>query len=151
MANRKSATADRVDSRNGSAGRAPVRSGGAAATRARVKKLAARHPNWTVGRIAEKLGVTRQRVHQIAVEEGLTFAQQPRVHRARDGADANGTGPRVLTPDEIKEWRLERNITQAEFADMLGVVKDTVARWEAGRQPAPAMLTVAMQALNRMA
>ena len=38
-----------------------------------------------------------------------------------------------MTPEEIKTIRNDTfKVTQAEFAKMLGVTKNTVARWEVG-------------------
>lgn len=39
-------------------------------------------------------------------------------------------------PDDVKRLRRERGLTQRELADLLGVNREAVARWEAGmREP----------------
>jgi len=38
-----------------------------------------------------------------------------------------------MTPLEIKTLRLSYNQTQAEFAEIIGVERRTVMRWELGR------------------
>lgn len=37
-----------------------------------------------------------------------------------------------LTPENIKKWREENNLTQQQVAELLGIGVATVARWEAG-------------------
>jgi DNA-binding transcriptional regulator YiaG len=54
-----------------------------------------------------------------------------------------------MTPDQIKQWRTRRNVSQTELAALLGVDVITVSRWERGIQTAPAFLALALETLNR--
>lgn len=45
-----------------------------------------------------------------------------------------------MTPDHIKQFRAEQNLTQQALADMLGVSQVTVARWETGVSTPPGRL-----------
>jgi DNA-binding transcriptional regulator YiaG len=56
--------------------------------------------------------------------------------------------PRVLTADEVRAEREQRGLSQAEFADRLGVDVMTVSRWERGARTPPAMLEVALRAMR---
>lgn len=42
-----------------------------------------------------------------------------------------------MSPDSIKQMRLQLNLTQQQFAKRLGVTRATVSRWElkSGRYP----------------
>lgn len=42
----------------------------------------------------------------------------------------------------LKEWRGLLGFTQPQFARWIGVSRSTVARWEAGTQPVPGMLSL---------
>lgn len=113
-------------------------------TRMRVIKLHQDNPDLGITEIARICGVTRQRIDQIGDELGLVF-------KARHGKQAfDVTVPRVPAPEDVRAWRRDHgDLTQAVLADLLGVSKDTVARWERAMRPAPAMLTVAFEALKR--
>ena len=54
---------------------------------------------------------------------------------------------RTITPPEIKSVRKKLDVSQAEFARMIGVSARTLQNWEQGRRqpegPAKALLTVA--------
>lgn len=45
-----------------------------------------------------------------------------------------------MTPDELKAARDALGLTQVGLAAVLGVHKDTYARWEQGRYPVPSWL-----------
>lgn len=47
-----------------------------------------------------------------------------------------------MTPRALKRWRLSLELTQAEFADWLGVSRSTVNRWEGGLQAIPHMVAL---------
>lgn len=50
---------------------------------------------------------------------------------------------------ELRKWREEQFLTQAELAAMLGVVYTTVANWESGRADPPGeMLDLALEAIS---
>lgn len=56
-----------------------------------------------------------------------------------------------LTPPtaaEVKAFRQAIGATQAQLADMLGVSKRAIETWEGGDREAPAMLRLALGALN---
>lgn len=44
--------------------------------------------------------------------------------------------PNKLDGHDIKDLRERLNLSQQELADKLGVAKDTVSRWEVGKQRA---------------
>lgn len=54
-----------------------------------------------------------------------------------------------VSPDEIKAFREELGLTQADLGQKLGGSKRSVEDWEAGRRQAPAMLRLAMAAVAR--
>ena len=43
--------------------------------------------------------------------------------------------PRMLAPVEIRFLRKHVGLSTAEFAEMMGVARETVSRWETGAQP----------------
>jgi DNA-binding transcriptional regulator YiaG len=53
--------------------------------------------------------------------------------------------PPPPAPYEIKEHRANLGLTQEKFAMVLGVSRRAVEEWEAGRNPAPPMLTYALR------
>ena len=56
-----------------------------------------------------------------------------------------------MTNHELRSWRLAKGLTQARLAEALGVRSMTVARWEWGALRIPALLPLALEALeNRM-
>lgn len=115
-------------------------------TRDLVAQLHVDRPDLGITEIAALCGVTRQRVDQIAKELGIAFKSR---HGRSEFKVAPPTAP---TPEEVRMWRQDHgDITQATLADLLGVSKDTIARWERGTRPAPALLTVAFEALARRA
>lgn len=48
----------------------------------------------------------------------------------------------------LRQWRLARYFSQSETARMLGTHPMTITAWEAGRQMPPAMLPLALAALD---
>lgn len=42
-----------------------------------------------------------------------------------------------MTPQELRVWRASRDLTQDHIAEMLGVSRKTVGRWEKGENPIP--------------
>ena len=54
-----------------------------------------------------------------------------------------------LTPHQLRSARDRLGLTQAALAAKLGVSANTVARWERGEQPMPAMLILALFALRK--
>jgi DNA-binding transcriptional regulator YiaG len=56
-----------------------------------------------------------------------------------------------MTNQDFKNWRKARGLSQGKLAKVLGVRSMTVARWEWGTIRIPALLPLALEALeNRM-
>lgn len=55
-----------------------------------------------------------------------------------------------MTPDQIRAWRLAHGLTQEQLADILGVYKYTVQRWEWGQSNPPYMLEFALARLDQI-
>jgi transcriptional regulator with XRE-family HTH domain len=53
-----------------------------------------------------------------------------------------------MTGEELKSWRLKRNLTQEELGEILGVAKNSVFRWEAGMRKVPSFLHLALVAID---
>lgn len=55
-----------------------------------------------------------------------------------------------MLPEEIKEKRIALNLTQSQLAEIFGVERNTIARWEQGRivPQAKGMLRLAFQSLE---
>lgn len=49
---------------------------------------------------------------------------------------------------ELRHWRKQRRLTQADLADLLGIAPLTVLRWERGQQGIPAFLEMALRYLE---
>jgi transcriptional regulator with XRE-family HTH domain len=58
-----------------------------------------------------------------------------------------------MTPDEIRDYRDERGLSQADLARALSVdgrlAPATVSRWESGDRKPPPFLRLALKALRR--
>jgi len=52
---------------------------------------------------------------------------------------------------QLREYRRRQRLTQRELADRLGVAPNTVARWERGVLPVPAVLLALMRRKPRIA
>lgn len=56
-----------------------------------------------------------------------------------------------MTPAELKEWRLQAGLTQAQLARLLEVDNSTIARYEQGASKASPMLRfLSVEQLNQM-
>jgi transcriptional regulator with XRE-family HTH domain len=53
-----------------------------------------------------------------------------------------------MTGEELKSWRIERNQTQEELGNILGVANNSVFRWEAGLRKIPSFLHLALEAID---
>lgn len=53
-----------------------------------------------------------------------------------------------MNGEDLKLWRQEWGITQAELARMLGTYTVTVCRWETGVRGIPFLLPLALEALE---
>lgn len=45
--------------------------------------------------------------------------------------------PLTLTPDDLKALRAARGLSQRALADLIGVSRNTINRWEMGLHPIP--------------
>ena len=55
-----------------------------------------------------------------------------------------------MEPQEIKDWRKSRGIrTQARFAQMLGISREAIARWETGASKPQPYIIRALRDLDR--
>jgi transcriptional regulator with XRE-family HTH domain len=53
-----------------------------------------------------------------------------------------------LKAEQIKAWRLKRDLSQNDLAELLNVDVMTISRWERGERTAPAFLALALEGLN---
>jgi len=56
-----------------------------------------------------------------------------------------------LTGEQLRQWRIAHGLTQSQLAQLLGVQRNTVTRWEIGeRTPPPGnVLDLAIEALEK--
>jgi DNA-binding XRE family transcriptional regulator len=54
----------------------------------------------------------------------------------------------IIMQNELKEFRERHNLTQQALATLLGNDRQSIYNWERGATPAPAMLGLALQALE---
>lgn len=54
-----------------------------------------------------------------------------------------------MTGDELKEWRIVRNVSQEQLAELLGVHGMTVSKWEREIQSIPPFLPLALKTIER--
>jgi len=54
-----------------------------------------------------------------------------------------------MKPSELTKWRKDQKYTQRELADLLGVARMTVVRWERGMREIPPFLHLALQSLEK--
>jgi len=57
--------------------------------------------------------------------------------------------PNKLDGHDIKDLRKRRKMSQQQLADYLGVAKDTVSRWEVGKQRASQLAQRQLQRLHK--
>jgi putative transcriptional regulator len=76
-----------------------------------------------MSKIAEAMMETAQGLYDAGVMSKLTL-------RKMEGLYINS--PEELTPEEIRELRLECNVSQSVFAKFLNVRLITVKKWESG-------------------
>jgi DNA-binding transcriptional regulator YiaG len=53
-----------------------------------------------------------------------------------------------MSGEELKKWREQWSITQAELARLLGTYQETISRWERGVRGIPSHLALALEALE---
>jgi transcriptional regulator with XRE-family HTH domain len=55
------------------------------------------------------------------------------------------TGCHQMTPNELREWRKAKGMTQGQGAELAGVSLRTYKRWELGELPVPRLLELYIQ------
>ena len=53
-----------------------------------------------------------------------------------------------MTPEELREWRTSRGLTQKQLAELLGVKQSSVSRWEDGKRKIPPFLKLALEKIT---
>lgn len=53
-----------------------------------------------------------------------------------------------MNTQELIRWRKDRNLTQDGLAQLLGVTKACISRWESGKRHIPAFLALALKCLK---
>lgn len=53
-----------------------------------------------------------------------------------------------MTPKELTSWKKRHGLNQVELANILGVTKASISRWESGKRPIPAFLHLALKCLK---
>src|SRR5690349_18049045 len=66
-------------------------------------------------------------------KEGLAIPRIGQLHHAL--AEMFVRQPRMLAPVEIRFLRKHMGLSAGDFAQMMGVARETVSRWETGAQP----------------
>jgi len=59
----------------------------------------------------------------------------------------NGPAVRVLSPPELRRFRARHKLSQQELGQLLGLTRNTVARWEAGIRPIPQHMNLILEGL----
>jgi DNA-binding XRE family transcriptional regulator len=54
-----------------------------------------------------------------------------------------------MNTSDLKQWRSKHRMTQQELADIIGVAKNTIYRWEAGMREIPPFLALALRCVER--
>lgn len=119
----------------------------------------------TMAQAASKLGVSRQRVYQIANAEGVSFVEAqprrivtcPKCYRVLRVLEADFVSESVecavhkWTPKALKDLRRKLKLTQDAMAFALGAGSATTTRWENGtHRPSPKYM-VKLEALEEAA
>jgi DNA-binding XRE family transcriptional regulator len=55
----------------------------------------------------------------------------------------------LMTPEELKAWRTKSGHTQEQLAQILGVTKTTVYRWEAALREIPPFLALTLECVEK--
>lgn len=56
---------------------------------------------------------------------------------------------RQMSGQELREWRLKHDLSQAELAELLGVTSKAISNWEIGLRKPPAFLSLALKFLEQ--
>ena len=54
-----------------------------------------------------------------------------------------------MTPEDLRKWRKERDLTMSDLATLLGVTLLTVHRWETRKRAMPPFLELAIRFLEQ--
>lgn len=54
-----------------------------------------------------------------------------------------------MKPSDLIKWRKAQGYTQQKIADILGVAKNTVYRWEAGLREIPSFLHLTLKCVEK--
>ncbi len=55
----------------------------------------------------------------------------------------------IMTPEQLKKWRLNHSYTQVKLAKVLGVTNVCISRWEIGMREIPSFLHLALECLEK--
>ena len=55
---------------------------------------------------------------------------------------------RRMTGEELRAWRIEHDLSQAELAELLGVKQNTISHWETGSRKTPYYLPLLLEYLE---
>ncbi|MEW6214964.1 MAG: helix-turn-helix transcriptional regulator [Nitrospirota bacterium] len=53
-----------------------------------------------------------------------------------------------MNPEELTTWRTKHGLSQEALANILGVTKACISRWESGHRKIPAFLHIALECLK---
>jgi len=53
-----------------------------------------------------------------------------------------------MTPSELIKWRKEQDLNQVDLANILGVTKACISRWESGDRPISPYLHLTLECLK---
>lgn len=101
--------------------------------RTRVERLARERLGENAVVCKDGNGYIWAKAYDVLVYLGRTYAAAARYLRALAAGDDNATpdGTRVAA-DDIKTIRALADLTQTQFADLLGVRQQTISEWEVG-------------------
>jgi len=54
-----------------------------------------------------------------------------------------------MTQNELKKWRILNGYSQSQLAKALGVITNTISRWERGERYIPPYLRLALKSLRK--
>ena len=55
-----------------------------------------------------------------------------------------------MSGEDISYWRIQHNLTQQQLADLLGIHRVALARWESGARQSPWFLKLALERLEQL-
>ncbi len=54
-----------------------------------------------------------------------------------------------MTPEELREWRTSRGLTQQQLAELLGVTRKAISNWECKERKIPPYLSFLLESLEK--